>query len=298
MSERRCEVCGAPFYVSLGHVAQGWDKFCSIKCRTKAWVGESHPSWRGGLTKRTCLHCGKEFEVKPSHAKDGEGKYCSRQCHHLHKSISLICDHCGKAFRRPQCQVRGQETTYCSKECMLVAVAREDNCACEECGASFHRKPSDLTRSDKVGVGRFCSMRCKARHMSHTAQASGRARGRGGKREDLDGLYVRSSWEANYARYLNWLVDVGEIVSWEYEVDTYEFTAIKRGSRFYTPDFKILNPDGSIEYHEVKGYMDAASKTKLKRMAKYYPDVTLKLIDRDVYYSIARDVKALIPEWE
>ena len=33
----------------------------------------------------------------------------------------------------------------------------------------------------------------------------------GGKREDLGGLYVRSAWEANYCRYLSWLIEQGEI---------------------------------------------------------------------------------------
>ncbi len=119
-----------------------------------------------------------------------------------------------------------------------------------------------------------------------------------GKREDLGGLYVRSSWEANYARYLTWLVEIGEIASWEYEPDTFEFTKIKRGSRFYTPDFKIINPDNSIEYHEVKGWMDPKSKTKLRRMAKYYPEIKLVLIDGDCYHAIAKQVRKIIPHWE
>ena len=120
----------------------------------------------------------------------------------------------------------------------------------------------------------------------------------GSKRDDLGGLYVRSSWEANYARYLNWLISLGEILKWEYEADTFEFKKIKRGTRSYTPDFKIYNPNGSIEYHEVKGWMDQRSNTKLKHMKKYYPDVKVILIDKDIYCSIARQVKNLIPYWE
>ena len=123
-------------------------------------------------------------------------------------------------------------------------------------------------------------------------------RGRGGRRDDLEGLYLRSSWEANYARYLNFLLEHGDIAAWEYEPDTFEFEGIKRGTRFYTPDFKITNANGGIEYHEIKGYMDSRSRTQLKRMAKYHPDIKVVLIDKDAYYAIARDVSALIPEWE
>lgn len=121
---------------------------------------------------------------------------------------------------------------------------------------------------------------------------------KGGKRVDLNGQYFRSSWEANWARYLNWLISVGEITSWKYEAKTFEFTKIKKGSRFYTPDFEVVNQDGSVEYHEIKGYNYPEGATKLKRMAKYYPDVKLILIERDEYRKVARDIRGFIPEWE
>lgn len=119
----------------------------------------------------------------------------------------------------------------------------------------------------------------------------------GGRRASLGGLYVRSRWESNWAHYLNWLVAKGEITSWAYEVDTFEFERIKRGVRFYTPDFKVTNLNGSIEYHEVKGYMDQKSRTKLSRMARYHPTVTIVVIDRAAYRAVAQ-WKALIPDWE
>lgn len=119
----------------------------------------------------------------------------------------------------------------------------------------------------------------------------------GGKREDLGGLYVRSSWEHNYILYLNWRKEHGQIVKWEYEPETFEFP-VKRGNRSYLPDFKVFFPDGHYEWHEVKGYMDASSKTKLKRMAKYYPEEIVVLIDGPVYKDIARIFKKILPGWE
>ncbi len=123
-------------------------------------------------------------------------------------------------------------------------------------------------------------------------------RGIGGRRADLDNRYFRSAWEANWARYLNWLLQIGEIKAWEYEPETFEFMQIKRGTRFYTPDFKITNKDNSTEYHEVKGYMDAQSSTKLKRMARYYPDVRLIVIDKEAYRAVAFQLSARLPHWE
>lgn len=123
------------------------------------------------------------------------------------------------------------------------------------------------------------------------------SRTRSGKRDDLGGLFVRSAWEANYARYLNWLVEQGEIEGWEYEADTFIFHGVTRGAYSYTPDFKVTNRGGSVEYHEVKGWMDGKSKTRLKRMTKFYPDVKVIVIGEDEYKSLAR-WKGLIPEWE
>ena len=65
------------------------------------------------------------------------------------------------------------------------------------------------------------------------------SRCRGGKRLDLNSKYFRSSWEANYARYLNFLIKHNQLYKWEYEADTFVFEAIKRGTRSYIPDFKI-----------------------------------------------------------
>lgn len=90
--------------------------------------------------------------------------------------------------------------------------------------------------------------------------------------------YLRSGWEMKYAAYLEMLKDSGAIKYWEYEVDTFWFENIKRGVRSYTPDFKVFFNDGDVQYHEVKGWMDAKSKTKLKRMAKYHPEIDLVVI--------------------
>ena len=110
--------------------------------------------------------------------------------------------------------------------------------------------------------------------------------------------YYRSQWEANYARYLEWLRCNGEIESWQHEPDTFWFHEIKRGVRSYLPDFKVTENSGTVIYHEVKGWMDARSATKIKRMAEYYPDVELIIIDKPIYKSIENKLGRLIPEWE
>jgi hypothetical protein len=118
-----------------------------------------------------------------------------------------------------------------------------------------------------------------------------------GTRDDI-GIYVRSSWEANVCRVFNLWITEGKITSWEYEPKTFIFYDIKKGTRSYTPDFLLNYPDGKEEFVEVKGRMDSVSKTKLKRMAKYYPEYTVKLIDSTLYKQIEKQYKGLIPNWE
>lgn len=124
------------------------------------------------------------------------------------------------------------------------------------------------------------------------------SRCRHGRRPDLGNQFFRSRWEANYARYLNWLIERGTVARWEYEADTFWFEKIRRGVRSYTPDFKVYEPNGAVHYVEVKGWMDAKSKTKIKRMAKYHPAVDLRVVGEKAYREIERMVGGAIPGWE
>jgi len=126
----------------------------------------------------------------------------------------------------------------------------------------------------------------------------GYSRSAGKRRPDLDSRYFRSKWEANVARYLTYLLQLKEIKAWEYEPDTFYFEAIKRGTRSYTPDFKIFENSGRIYYLEVKGWMDDRSKVKLSRMRKYYPNIEIDLMDETRYRNLAKQLKPLIPNWE
>lgn len=114
----------------------------------------------------------------------------------------------------------------------------------------------------------------------------------GGKR-----TYFRSRWEANYGRYLQWLVEQRQISSWEHEPKTFWFP-IKRGCVSYLPDFKVTNLDGSFYWVEVKGYYDPKSLTKIRRFRKYFPDEKLTVIDKVWYSRAGKKISGLIPGWE
>ena len=67
-------------------------------------------------------------------------------------------------------------------------------------------------------------------------------RSKRGKAPDLGDISFRSSWERNFARILNIWVKEKEIDAWYFEPDEFEFSNIKRGTRYYLPDFKIIEP--------------------------------------------------------
>ena len=109
--------------------------------------------------------------------------------------------------------------------------------------------------------------------------------------------YCKSGWERSYCAYLDWLVSLGEIVSWEYEPVEFEYHEVKRGTRYYIPDFRVMNQDGTHEWHEVKGRWTQKARTQVSRFRKYYPEEKLVVIDRDAYNAI-KAKSNLIPNWE
>lgn len=111
-------------------------------------------------------------------------------------------------------------------------------------------------------------------------------------------IYVKSKWEKNIALYLEWCKTNKSIKDWWYEPDTFWFEGIKRGVCSYKPDFKLLLNNDTFEYIEVKGFMDNKSKTKMKRMKKYYPKISVRIIGAGWFSENNNAMKSQIEGWE
>jgi hypothetical protein len=128
---------------------------------------------------------------------------------------------------------------------------------------------------------------------------SNHTRAAGGRRPDLGETFFRSRWEANYARYLNLLIRLGVVVSWEYEPETFWFEGIRRGVTSYKPDFRVLyKGESKPVYVEIKGWVTAKDRTKWKRMAKYHPEIKLEIVAEKQYRALAKKWASAIPNWE
>ena len=273
-----------------------------------------------GIYPRTDYHRKRLSESLKQHiyfidANSGEMVCSLCRINYFHKCLA-----CGREFGKPHNFICKQwfQTKYCSRKCGAEPRKINDGMTNME---RYHRKRGHLKRGTPEWLERIRartqeamyrpevnfkirqprspqSLETKIKHSNAMAGklpknmmfgSNGRYPNvqRGDYENSKGTMYFRSKWEANYALFLDFLVEQNEIKSWEYEADVFVFDQIQFGTRSYRPDFKVFNHNDSFEYHEVKGYMDSQSKTKLKRMAKYYPEVKIVLIDSNYY----RDLK-------
>jgi endogenous inhibitor of DNA gyrase (YacG/DUF329 family) len=242
------------------------------------------------------------------------------------------CSYCGKPFKRSKCAIR--ERNYCSKECSnlgkgpfiskstkgkIISEAQKDKLrqySGEKSAAWKGGKPSCKVCGKEINHGsQYC---LSHKHLLWTQEKWDAAHN--GVREKLTGkmpkntstpgkfgnitrgwyevngikMFFRSKWEVNYAFYLNFLVRQKQIKKWEYEADVFVFEKIQFGTRSYRPDFKVTRIDGEIEYHEVKGWMTPKSKTQIKRMGIYFPEVNLIVVSRKEYGVICKQVGKML----
>lgn len=74
--------------------------------------------------------------------------------------------------------------------------------------------------------------------------------------------------EAKYAAHLETMRRAGRIIFWRFE--SVKFRLADR--TWYTPDFYIMRPDGSIEVHETKGFWEDDARVKIKATAEQFPE--------------------------
>jgi hypothetical protein len=110
--------------------------------------------------------------------------------------------------------------------------------------------------------------------------------------------FFRSSWEFNYALYLQYLKDNEQIKEWYYEPEIFYFKESKNNCYAYKPDFKIINNDNSFYFVEIKGWMDSASKNKIENMKVFYPEIKLVVVDSEEFNKFKKEWHFKLKEWE
>jgi hypothetical protein len=272
MLNLKCVECGREF---LSHPSRN-RKFCSPECAYKnpARLAATATKQKKDRGSATCVGCGIVFKITTK----GGRKYCSQPCAAKHIGAETIKSN--RATLPAKTKV-SKVCPSCGQEFTSWASAKKRFC-CAACSAN-----------DAAGkTARVTAIRVNGRPDAIHSRSEKGWHEIGGQR-----IFARSRWEANYAYYLEFLKGRGTIQAWEHEPDTFWFDKIKRGVRSYLPDFKVTYADGSVTYHEVKGWMDPRSLTKIKRMAKYHPKVRMFVADAAWFKKNARTMAGLVPGW-
>jgi hypothetical protein len=111
---------------------------------------------------------------------------------------------------------------------------------------------------------------------------------KGGFRNDL-GHYVRSNWEADFARILK-LYNF----DYQYEPKTFKLTRYNGEIMHYTPDFYVPQQD---TFYEIKGWFHNLDQEKINLFKEQYPDVELVLINKTKFAEFALQYRDLV-KWE
>jgi len=287
--EKKCKYCHKTF-IPKSH--GGTKEFCSYHCSNQyKWDNrERNPK---PMPKRICQQCGKEYQKNRSYSLTqwSQNKFCSLKCS---SEAQKIKDGMTKGERHRR--KKGQAKMYTQEWIEKIKAKTSEAMLRPEVKARLHNPKGPQSLEVRIRHSNALAGKLPKNMMfGANSQFGCYANIQRGDYECSKGsVYFRSKWEANYALFLDYLVEKGEIKSWEYEADVFMFEEIKLGTRSYRPDFKVFNDNGSFEYHEVKGYMDSKSKTKLKRMAKYYPEVKLILIDSGYYNDLKKKMGKIL----
>lgn len=73
--------------------------------------------------------------------------------------------------------------------------------------------------------------------------------------------------EKEHAVNLEMLRNAGKLSAWFYEAMTFKLADDTR----YTPDFMVIEMDGSVVFHETKGFLRDDSYVKIKVCAQMFP---------------------------
>lgn len=277
--QKTCRICGKLFYVIP--YRENKAKYCSNKCRYKSQIK---------LVCLKCAVCGKTISLPPNRLR---GKnFCSLRCRVLASKTRplLTCPVCKKTFKAHYSDRKTGEhlrQKYCSRKCMAIAYSHKLVVTCEACGKRFSVPPSSKDR-------RFCSVDCSTIIWSETIKEQYRTGKRkeglvinqfwASKRADLNNQFFRSSWEANIARFLNFLD-----IKWIYEP---ERIPLANGTT-YLPDFFL--PDLQC-YFEVKGWFKNVQwQEKVKLFSRSHDIV---VIDKQLYLAIERCFGKIVSNWE
>lgn len=154
----------------------------------------------------------------------------------------------------------------CNKRLNDSAYYRGDK-RCKSCVRSLANKTNNPA-SNPVTMKKIIASRPSYKGKLNPMYGKPAPKGSGiGKGQYYKNIWLRSSYEVRYAKYLD-----GLNIKWEYEL-----TRFGLGETSYTPDFYL--PESGT-YVEVKGWWRPEAKKKFILFRKLYPKIKIKIITK------------------
>lgn len=241
--------------------------FCSNECDNKYSLTHK-------FEIKNCKNCNKKFK-----AYHKNKQHCSHLCkcdfNKKNSTKELICEYCGNKFKTIH------NSRFCSTSCSSKYFAPIT-------GFGSKIRPETVWNKDKKNCFNEETLR-KISDKISLSIIEGRKNkdnwGGAGHRDDL-GHYLRSKWEANFARIIL------------YNKKTYEFEKKRfklSTGKYYIPDFYVVEEDC---FYEIKGYFIDDAKEKFELFKKEYSNIKIKLIYHDEYKQLYNKYKDKIENWE
>lgn len=213
---------------------------------------------------KKCIDCGKKIDKR------------SKRC----KSCNKKGNRCNfYKLGRPKCIICNKEITYNQKHCQSCAAKErykviENNPnfkggytlikpKCQDCGKELNDYRNK--RCDKC----FRKFNKGINHASFGKPAPH------GKGSYYKNIWMRSSWEIIYAKYLT-----KNHIKWQYEPKAFDL-----GNTTYTPDFYL--PEKDI-YVEIKGYWRDDAKSKFRLFKDMYKEKIIVVNEKIIKQLIRR----------
>lgn len=254
-------------------------KYCSVLC-----------SQKGQVTKKVhnCLLCNETFIAHLSSNR----KYCSIKCgakskekpKNIRIKPKIIISKIQKYLECAQCkaqykQKNNKKQIYCSVYCMSEAYktrligGNNPNFGNRGKITAAHKrgcyKNRDLTGSKNPNFGN--GHKIKAAYARGCYDNVPLPKHSMGKLTEYKGIVFRSTWEAEYAKYLD-----RNKIKWEYEKKKFMLS----GGKKYFPDFYLCEHD---KYIEIKGWWTTKARAKFALFKAEYPNVNIEVIDKEIW---------------
>lgn len=228
---------------------------------------------------RECGDCGKFTNSDSANASDR----CYSCSATFHANPARSGDAISEGIIRSYLEGRKPWNTGLTTETSSVVAATGKKISLSLAGKTLEQKVG-AERANEIRAKNSQRMSGEGNHMFGKPSSGSKM----GYREDL-GHFVRSTWEADFARVLNLLE-----IEYEYEKETFPITLPDGTKTTYTPDFWIPSQGRFVE---VKGWYTKKNHIKMVAFLDQHPDVPVVVLERVAFAEMSLAFKDKI-EWE